>query len=78
MAEDEKRQDEDTEGNMPFSRSKGVSPEGTSEDAEGQAKRSLGNEESEAEDDAKGQGGKWPVANEEGDLPDDTEGHKRA
>ena len=29
------------------------------------------------EDDTEGQGGKWPVANQEGDLPDDTEGQRK-
>jgi hypothetical protein len=45
----EKREDEDTEGNMPFAH--GVKPEGT-EDAEGQRRKSLtpeGTEEKDAE-----------------------------
>lgn len=42
-----KHQDEDTDGHMLWSR---VSPEGTEEDSEGQAKRSVSPEGTEEED----------------------------
>jgi hypothetical protein len=52
MAEDEKRQDEDTEGNMPLRLGVG-NEESDVEDAEGH-RRQLGNEESDVEDDVEG------------------------
>jgi hypothetical protein len=72
MPEDEKRQDEDTEGEgFRYS----VSPEGTEEDSKGQAFRyGVGNEESDVED---AEGHKRSLGNEESDVEDDTEGQVR-
>lgn len=63
--------EEDTEGNMPFSR---VSPEGTEEDAEGQAKRRVSAEDTE--EDTEGNMPKKRVS-PEGTEEDDTEGQSR-